>query len=209
MDPAEHDALDPARWDDRPGDPVVVQTWLGAPARSYARRPATVVDALDRAVRRWPAAAALVDGDRRLTYAELGAAVETAAASLRGRGLGPGDAVAVAAGNGLELAVLLLACARARLVMVGLNTRLAPPQWAYMTEHMQVRLRLAEARFPLPGAEPLAAVLAEAAAAGLGVRPGARAAGARTRRTRSCSPPARPAGPRPRRSCTAARCTPA
>ena len=31
--------------DDRPGDPVVVQTWLKAPALSYARRPATVVDA--------------------------------------------------------------------------------------------------------------------------------------------------------------------
>ena len=44
--------------------------------------------------------------------------------------------------------MLLLACARARLVMVGLNTRLAPPQWAYMTEHMQVRLRLAEDALP-------------------------------------------------------------
>ena len=159
MDPDEREQ---DRWDDRPGDPVVVETWLGAPARSYARRPSTVVAALDRAVRRWPGTTALVDGDRRLTYAALGVAVETAAAALRGRGLRPGDAVAVAAGNGLELAVLLLACARARLVMVGLNTRLAPPQWAYMTEHMQVRLRLAEDRFPLPGAEPLAAVLAEA-----------------------------------------------
>ena len=38
--------------DDRPGDPVVLETWLGAPARSYPRRPATVLDVLDRAVRR-------------------------------------------------------------------------------------------------------------------------------------------------------------
>ena len=30
---------------------TLVQSWLGAPARSYARRPATVVDALDRCVR--------------------------------------------------------------------------------------------------------------------------------------------------------------
>ena len=148
--------------DDRPGDPVVVQTWLGAPARSYARRPATVVDALDRAVRLWPSARAFVDGDRAVTYAELADRVESAAVALRGRGLRPGDAVGVAAGNSLDLAVLLLACARARLVMVGLNTRLAPPQWAYMLAHMQVRLRLAEPRFPLDGAEPLAEVLAEA-----------------------------------------------
>lgn len=156
MDPDAHDL------DDHSGDPVTTETWLGAPARSYARRPATVVDALDRAIRRWPDTTAMVDGDRRVTYAELGRLVEQAAASLRGRGLVPGEAVAVAAGNTLELAVLLLACARARLVMVGLNTRLAPPQWAYMTEHMQVRLCLAEPRFPLDRAEPLADVLAEA-----------------------------------------------
>lgn len=149
--------------DDRPGDPVVVQTWLGAPALSYARRPATVVDVLDRAVRRWPDRTAFVDGARRVTYAEFGGLVETAAASLRDRGLVPGDAVAVASGNGLDLAVLLLACARARLVMVGLNTRLAPPQWDWMTAHMDVVLALAEPRFPLPGAAPLAEVLREAA----------------------------------------------
>ncbi len=148
--------------DDRPGDPVATQTWLAAPALSYARRPATVVDALDRAVRTWPAGIALVDGDRAVTYAGLGALVETAAASLRGRGLQPGDAVAVAAGNSLELAVLLLACARARLVLVGLDTRLAPPQWAYMTGHMRVRLRLAAPGIALDGALELASVLTEA-----------------------------------------------
>ena len=151
--------------DDRPGDPVVVQSWLGAPALSYARRPATVLDALDRAVRRWPDTTATVDGDRRATYAELADLVDTAAAALRARGLQRGDAVAVAAGNSLDLAVLLLACARARLVMVGLDTRLAPAQWAYMREHMQVRLSLAEPPFlaDLSGALPLAQVLREAA----------------------------------------------
>ena len=154
--------MTPHDLDDRPDDPVVVQTWLGAPARSYARRPATVVDALDRAVRRWPAAPAFVDGDRAVTYAELADLVEGAATALRERGLGRGDAVGVAAANTLDLAVLLLACARARVVMVGLNTRLAPPQWTYMLEHMRVRLRLAEPRFPLPGAEPLAGLLAQA-----------------------------------------------
>jgi acyl-CoA synthetase (AMP-forming)/AMP-acid ligase II len=142
---------------------VVVERWLGAPALSYARRPPTVVDALDRAVRRWPSTPALVDGARTVTYAELGALVETAAAALRARGLRRGDGVAAAAGNGLELAVLLLACARARLVMVGLDARLAPAQWAYRTEHMRVRLRLAQPRFPLDGALDLAAVLAAAA----------------------------------------------
>jgi acyl-CoA synthetase (AMP-forming)/AMP-acid ligase II len=121
-----------------------------------------VLDVLDRAVRRWPQAPAFVEpGGQPVPYAAFAGLVETAAAGLRARGVGPGDAVAVASGNTLDLAVLLFACARARLVMVGLNTRLAPAQWAYMTEHMQVRLSLAGPAFldDLPGAEPLGEVL--------------------------------------------------
>ncbi len=154
---SEHDL------DDRPGDPVVVQTWLGAPALSYARRPATVLDVLDRAVRRWPDQPAFVTPDGgTTTYAGFAARVERAAAGLLARGLRPGDAVAVAAGNTLDLATLLYACARAHLVMVGLNTRLAPEQWDYMVTAMDARLLLAEPAYPLVGAEPLDAVLAEA-----------------------------------------------
>ncbi len=154
-DLAEHDL------DDRPGDPVVTLAWLGAPALSYARRPASVLAVLDRAVARWPDRTALVEGERTLTYAELAQQVETAARALVHRGLAPGDAVAVCAGNGLETAVALFACARARLVLVGLSTRLAPPQWEPMCEHMGVRLRLATPGHPLPQAEDLATVLGE------------------------------------------------
>jgi len=152
--------------DDRPGDPVVVQTWLGAPAPSYARRPATVVDALDRAVRLHGHRPGWVDGQVRLTWSQFADRVERAAASLRARGLQPGQAVAVASGNTLDLAVLLLACARAGLVMVGLNTRLAPPQWAYMVEHTSARLLLASSTFQdaLAGSELLGSVLTEAPA---------------------------------------------
>ena len=159
-----HDAHD---LDDRPGDPVVVQTWLGAPALSYARRPATVLDVLDRAVRRWPQRTAFVDVDgAEVSYACFAGRVETAAASLLGRGLAPGSSVAVASGNTLDLATAVFACARAGLVMVGLNTRLAPPQWAWMLEHSKVRLALAGPPYlaDLPGSEPLADVLREAPA---------------------------------------------
>ncbi len=150
--------------DDLAGDPVVLETWLGAPARSYVRRPSTVVDALDRAVRLHGARPGWVDGSVRLSWAQFADRVERAASSLRARGLRPGDAVAVASGNTLDLAVALFGCARAGLVMVGLNTRLAPPQWAYMVEHMQVRLRLAAPAFRegLEGSESLADVLIEA-----------------------------------------------
>ena len=146
--------------DDRPDDPVVVETWLGAPARSYARRPPTVVDALDRAVRLFGERTAFVDGDHSVTWSGVADLVETAADALLARGLVPGDAVAVASGNTLDLAVMLLACARARLVMVGLNTRLAPAQWAWMVEHSRARLVLAAPGFALDGAQDLAAALA-------------------------------------------------
>jgi long-chain acyl-CoA synthetase len=149
--------------DDRPGDPVVVETWLGSPARSYARRPPTVLDVLDRAVSRWPDRVAFVDGDQ-VTYSEFAALAERGAASLRARGLQPGDAVAVGSGNTLDLAVAVFACARAGLVLVGLNTRLAPAQWDFMLAHSRARLSLASKPFlgDLRDALPLAEVLREA-----------------------------------------------
>jgi hypothetical protein len=75
---AKEQAVDAHDLDDRPGDPVVLEGWLGAPARSYARRPATVLDVLDRAVRRWPERTAFVDVDgTAVSYAEFAARVET------------------------------------------------------------------------------------------------------------------------------------
>jgi long-chain acyl-CoA synthetase len=162
-DPDGHDL------DDRPGDPVVVETWLGAPARSYARRPPDVPAVLERAVRRWPERTAFIDVDgTAVSYAGFAERVETAAAALRARDLEPGDAVAVASGNTLDLATAVFACARAELVLVGLNTRLAPSQWTYMLEHMGARLSLGSAPY-LDGLQeaaggaalPLADVLAE------------------------------------------------
>jgi long-chain acyl-CoA synthetase len=170
--------------DDRPGDPVVVQDWLGAPARSYARRPATVLDVLDRAVRRWPERTAFVDVDgSSVSYAGFAAQVEAAAQALRSRGLPPGASVAVASGNTLDLATAVFACARAGLVLVGLNTRLAPPQWSYMLEHSRVRLALASEPF-LDGlraagakeALPLGEVLREAPERAWSYDPGERPA---------------------------------
>ncbi|GAC1444301.1 MAG: class I adenylate-forming enzyme family protein [Mycobacteriales bacterium] len=161
MVPRESDAT--SSWDLRPEAPVTVESWLGAPAFSYPHRPRSVLDVLDAAVRRWPERVAFVDGDLRRTCQEFADGVERAAASLLARGLQPGDAVAVAAANTLDLATLLFACARAHLVMVGLNTRLAPAQWSYMVQHSQARLLLAAPGFELTGALDLAGVLCEAA----------------------------------------------
>ena len=141
---------------------VVVETWNGGPARSYAGRPRTVVDVLDAAVRTDPERVLfrLLDGgslDRR-AFAAL---VEGAAQRLRARGLEPGDVVAVAARNGLELAVAQFACARAHLVLCGLNVHHAPSLWAWLVTRSRARLVLAQPEFAdaLPGSEDAAAVL--------------------------------------------------
>jgi acyl-CoA synthetase (AMP-forming)/AMP-acid ligase II len=149
---------------DRGGYPldVVVETWNGGPALSYAGRPRTVIDVLDAAVRTDPARVLflLPDGtslDRR-AFGEL---VEGAAQRLRAHGLAPGDVVAVAARNGLELAVAQFACARAHLVLCGLNVHHAPSLWAWLVATSGARLVLAQPEFAdaLPGSDDAASVL--------------------------------------------------
>jgi len=146
--------------------PVVPETWLGAPALSYPNRPGNVLEVLDRAVRQWPQAPAFVDVDgTRLSYAEFAERVAGAAETLHARGVAAGDAVAVACRNRVDLAVAIFACAYRGAVLVGLNTRLAPAQWAYMLRHSGVRLALAEEALRAPLA---AAVDAAELPSGLG-----------------------------------------
>jgi acyl-CoA synthetase (AMP-forming)/AMP-acid ligase II len=71
---------------------------------------------------RHPARAALVHAGRRTTYAELDAAAERLAGSLR-ESAGPGDRVAVVAPNVPALVVALFACWRAGAVAVPLGAR--------------------------------------------------------------------------------------
>ncbi|MDQ6797522.1 MAG: AMP-binding protein [Actinomycetota bacterium] len=127
--------------------PVVRQAWLGADVLSYPNRPATILDALDRAVVRFGDRCYIVAPEGELTYREFAELVEGAAERLAEEGLGAGDRLAVAARNGLDLAVALWACARLGTILVGLNTRLAPAQWSYMLGHSQPSLALAQPEF--------------------------------------------------------------
>jgi cyclohexanecarboxylate-CoA ligase len=69
-----------------------------------------------RALARWaslqPDKTAVVDDARRLTYAELDALVDSAAAALQRRGIGPGDVVSSQLANGVGSMVLCFAAAR-------------------------------------------------------------------------------------------------
>lgn len=138
-----------------PDGPVTVEQWLGAPALSYPRRPATVLDALDRAV--------LLHGDRvavvdtldstpgaRTTWRQLAERVSGTARRWQRWGIGPGDAVAVAAANSSDFLVAVLAAAHLRARTVGLPAGQAPARWAYLVAHSRARLVLHdEAQTPL------------------------------------------------------------
>ncbi|HEX2192692.1 MAG TPA: AMP-binding protein [Acidimicrobiales bacterium] len=141
-------------------DGLVLEPWLGTLVRCYPDRVPTLVHALDRAASAFADRTALETAEGTVTYGELAELVEGAAERLLEEGVVPGDRVAVCLRNGLDIVVAIWACARAGLLFVGLSTRLAPPQWAYMLRHSGARLALAHPEY-------LAGVQEAAAEAGL------------------------------------------
>jgi len=82
--------------------------------------------------RRFGAAAAVVDGDHRVSSAELVGRVSEAARALMASGVEPGDRVAVWAPNSLEWIVAALGVTSAGGVLVPVNTRFKGPEAAYI-----------------------------------------------------------------------------
>ena len=98
--------------------------------------PALVADA----ARRHGDHEALVDGGRRLTYAELADEATTFARALMAWGLAPGDRVAVWAPNSAEWVVAALGILGAGGVLVTVNTRFKGAEAAYILATSGARL---------------------------------------------------------------------
>jgi long-chain acyl-CoA synthetase len=75
-----------------------------------------------------PGAPAVVSGEERLTWAELDAAVDRAAAGFAERGLEPGARVAVQLPNGIPWLRAALGALRAGLLVVPVNTAYTDPE---------------------------------------------------------------------------------
>ncbi|MFB9451531.1 AMP-binding protein [Dactylosporangium vinaceum] len=90
---------------------------------------------------------AVVDGDVRLTYADLGAEVARCAEALAARGVGKGDRVALWAPNGWRWIVAALGIVSAGGVLVPLNTRYKGPEAAYILARSGARLLLVDDGF--------------------------------------------------------------
>ncbi|MEV7680723.1 fatty acyl-CoA synthetase [Streptomyces sp. NPDC088341] len=94
----------------------------------------TVDGVVRRTARRVPGRVAVRYADRVWTYAELDAAVSTAAAVLTGHGLAHGDRVAAYGHNSDVYLIAFLACARAGFVHVPVNQHLDGDDLAYLLE---------------------------------------------------------------------------
>ena len=81
-----------------------------------------------------PAATALRQGDRALTYRELAAKVDAVAGGLARRGVRAGDRVAYLGPNDVNTFVAFFASGRLGALFVPLNTRLTEPELAVLVE---------------------------------------------------------------------------
>src|SRR5215510_7075266 len=86
--------------------------------------------AFERTAEAYPFKEAIVEGDSRLTYAELRELVERCAASLQGAGIGPGGRLALIADTSLRHCVVTLACQALHAMSVHVVPRLKPVQMA-------------------------------------------------------------------------------
>ena len=101
---------------------------------------------------------AVVDGDLRLTYAELFDRCRRLTGVLAGLGVQPGDRVAVLATNSPVLLEMHHGVPMRGAVLVPLNIRLSPPELTYILEHSGASLIVLSEEFAEVGAAVAAAV---------------------------------------------------
>ncbi len=88
-----------------------------------------------RTARRLADQLAIVDGGTRLTFAQLDAAVDRAAAAMTDAGLAKGDRLALLCHNCWQFAVLDFATARIGVVLVPVNFMLGGDEIAFILDH--------------------------------------------------------------------------
>lgn len=103
-----------------------------------------VGDMLTRSAARTPSGLALVQGERRLTYAELNGFVNRIAASLTTLGCSRGDAIALMSTNSIEFVAIYYACAKLGLICVPINLFWRHKELGYVLAHSKARLVIVE-----------------------------------------------------------------
>ena len=98
-----------------------------------------VGDSLTRTAAARPGQLAVVDGERRLSYADFNAYVNRLAHGLAELGYERGAALALASGNSAEFLAVYYACAKLGVVCVPVNLGWRPDEVAYVLGHSQAR----------------------------------------------------------------------
>jgi acyl-CoA synthetase (AMP-forming)/AMP-acid ligase II len=98
-----------------------------------------VGDSLTRTAASRPDHLAVVDGDRRLSYAEFNGYVNRLAHGLAGLGYARGAALAITSGNSADFLAVYYACAKLGVVCVPVNLGWRPDEVAYVLGHSQAR----------------------------------------------------------------------
>ena len=104
------------------------------------RGPATLGDVVRDGAQRHSERVAVVDGDRRLTYAELDRRSADLAARLLADGLGRGGHVGMLLPNGVDFVVTLFAAARVGGVAAPLSTLSQPRELRWLLDHGDVEI---------------------------------------------------------------------
>ena len=112
---------------------------------SNALVPLTPLSFLRRSAEVWPDYAAVVDVDgTTISYREFLDRAARMADALRAAGVRTGDRVAVLAPNSSTLLVAHFGVPGAGAVLVALNTRLAPAEYAYILNHSRARVLIVD-----------------------------------------------------------------
>ena len=106
--------------------------------------PLLVDDFLTRAARLYPSKTAIVDGDKRFSYADYQARVNQLAHALLACGIQQGDRVCILSPNSHYFLESFYATSQIGAVLVPLNYRLMPEDHQYIIDHAGVKLLLVD-----------------------------------------------------------------
>ena len=109
--------------------------------------PLLVSDFLRRAVKLYPGQEAVVDGDKRITYAEFGRRVNRLAHGLQSLGVGKGDRVAILSPNSHHFLETFYGTALLGAVVVPINYRLVAGDFDYIVNHSGSRLFIVDGEY--------------------------------------------------------------
>jgi len=109
--------------------------------------PLTPLDFLERSATIYPDRIAVIDGDRRLSYARFRERCHRLASALVAAGVGPGDTVTVMAPNGIAMLEAHYGVPLAGAVLNALNFRLDAAAIAFIFEHAETKVLLTDTEF--------------------------------------------------------------